>query len=64
MLTTDTIAEAIETNINKMFTEVAREYELKYGDIAPEQVAKLDDIKQDLADILGDYVHQNIEEDN
>ena len=58
---TDTIKNTIDTNIDKMFTDLVGEYELKHGDISPEQVLKLEDIKELLGDLLGDYVHQNIE---
>ena len=58
---TDTVRTILDTNIDKMFTELVAEYDLKYGDIAPEQVDKLDRIKEQLGDLLGDYVYQNIE---
>ena len=57
---TDTVKNVLETNINKMFLELVEEYDLKTGDISPEQAFELENIKDSLANLLGDYVHQNI----
>lgn len=59
MQATDDIARIIDSRFITIFKEVAQNYELEYGDISPEQVNKVDDIKQQLADLLGAYVHQN-----
>lgn len=59
---TDTIMEIIEKNIDKMFTDVAEEYDLKSGDISRGRIFELSDVKEQLGDILGDYVHHNTPE--
>ncbi len=59
---TDTVKEVMEKHINQMFVELADEYDLPTGDFAPEQEFALDDIKETLGTLLGDYVHQNISE--
>lgn len=60
---TDTVKEVMERNIQNMFVELADEYDLRFGDFAPEQEFQLDKIKEELGDLLGDYVHQNLGED-
>ena len=58
---TDTVKAVMDKHIMNMFVELADEYDLRSGDFAPEQEFKLDDIKEELGDLLGDYVHQNLE---
>ena len=64
MITNDTIAEIINQAENTIFKELVTEYGLLYGDIAPEQVVRLERIKQELAEVCGDFVHQNLPENN
>lgn len=59
---TDTVKEVMEKHIGQMFVDLADEYDLPYGDFAPEQELELDGIKEQLGNLLGDYVHQNIPE--
>lgn len=59
---TDTVREVIDRNIRNMFNDLVDEYDLRSGDFAPEQELALDYIKDDLGELLGDYVHQNIPE--
>lgn len=59
---TDTVKEVMDRNIQNMFVELADEYDLPSGDFAPEQEFALDEIKERLGYLLGDYVHQNIPE--
>lgn len=58
---TDTVKEVIDRNIRNMFTDLVDEYNLRSGDFAPEQEFALDKIKEDLGELLCDYVHQNLE---
>lgn len=59
---TDTVRDVMEKNIDKMFKDLVDEYDLPNGDFSPEQTFKLDDIKEELGTLLGDFVHQNIPE--
>lgn len=59
-MATATINKAIDDHIDQLFIDVAKEYDLPYGDISPETVNKLDGVKELLGYILGDYVHDNL----
>lgn len=59
---TDTVRDVMEKNIDKMFVELVNEYDLPHGDFSPSQTFELDKIKEQLGNLLGDFVHQNIPE--
>lgn len=61
---TDSVRAIVEKNIEQMFVDVVKEYDLKYGDIEPSQAFRLDDIKEELGEMLCDFVHGNTEVDD
>ena len=60
---TDTVRDVMEKNIDKMFVELVNEYDLPHGDFSPSQTFELDEIKEQLGNLLGDFVHQNIQKE-
>ena len=57
----EVISEHIEIQVEFLFDSVCEEFDLKYGDITPDQMGKLDQIKDDLTDLIGEFVTQNAE---
>ena len=53
------IHDIVETEIEDMFNLVAGEFELKSGDIGPDDSNELDDIKEELEEILARYIANN-----
>ena len=55
----EVISEHIEIQVEFLFESVCEEFDLKYGDITPCQTVKLEQIKDDLTDLLVEFVTQN-----
>lgn len=53
--------ELVDQTIHNMFVEVVKENDLEYGDIEPLQVAKLDNLKIDLVNIVDAFIKGNKE---
>lgn len=63
-MSTDSVKDIVDVGIDDMFSKVVNEYDLEFGDISPDQAFELDNIKEKLAELLCDFVHQNITTDN
>lgn len=59
---TDTVQRVLDTHIDQMFVDLVEEYDLPFGDIEPGQAFQLDELKERLGELLGDFVHQNLPE--
>ncbi len=55
------ISEHVEIQVEFLFESVCEEFDLKYGDITPDQMGKLDQIQDNLTDLLVEFVTQNAE---
>ncbi len=55
------ISEHVEIQVDLLFESVCEEFDLKYGDITPDQMGKLDQIQDNLTDLLVEFVTQNAE---
>ena len=59
---TDAVKDIMENGIDTMFVQLVNEYNLPYGDFSPSQTFELEEIKERLGELLGDFVHQNLPE--
>tara|TARA_R110000803_G_scaffold45305_1_gene95516 strand:- start:1504 stop:1683 length:180 start_codon:yes stop_codon:yes gene_type:complete len=55
----EVISQHAEIQVDLLFESVCEEFDLKYGDITPNQMNKLNQIQDDLIDILVEFVTQN-----
>lgn len=53
------VKELIDNNINNIFYDLVKSYDLKYGDMDIEQVVHLDNIKNQLLTISKAYLINN-----
>jgi hypothetical protein len=51
----------LDSSINAIFTKLHKKYKTSSGDISPYQQYVLDDVKEQLLNIFGDQVFQNID---
>jgi hypothetical protein len=56
---TETAQSIVEKHMQQMFVDMANEYELTTGDIAPEQAVFIEKVSEQLSELLCDYVVQN-----
>jgi hypothetical protein len=53
------IQRIVDTNVFNIFTDVSKEYGLTTGDIAPELDERLYQLKNELGDLVANYVEGN-----
>lgn len=53
------IRSTIEANFNGLFSDLARHLKLKSGDVSPSEMARIEEIKEDLTELLVNWYKQN-----
>jgi hypothetical protein len=59
MTNKETIDEGVQGILEELFQDLAGEFNLPNGDIAPEQMERLEKIQDDLSDLCLEWVEQN-----
>lgn len=57
---TNTVKNVVDNGVDSMFNDLVKEYNLKHGDITPHQVIELDKLKNNLMELLNDWVYDNL----
>jgi hypothetical protein len=55
----DDIADIVSEGVDEIFNTVSDKYKLEYGDVSPEEVMKLKEIKKQLSVLVHGYVKNN-----
>jgi len=53
------VSEIVNKNIDNIFDELVKYYELKFGDMSPEDVDRVDFCKEELIKLCMNYVKNN-----
>ena len=56
----ETVDQAVQTSLDKLFDDLTGEFNLTTGDISPEQMEKLAECQDKLSDLVLEWVEQNI----
>ena len=60
MTNKETIDEAVQGSIDKLFEDLKDEFKIEHGDITPEQMDKLEKCQDELSDLALEWVESNI----
>lgn len=55
----DPVELHIENALDKLFTDINKEYKLKFGDISPEESLELEEVAVKLEKIVNRYIKNN-----
>ena len=59
LLECNSIEEHVSVHVDLIFSCIAEEYELEFGDVTPNQLQRVEQIELLLTELMSEYVEQN-----
>ncbi len=60
MTNKETVDEAVQESFEKLFEALIEEFQIKTGDVSPEQMEGIEDVQDKLSKLCLEWVEQNI----